>query len=110
MIIELAGLPGSGKTTLAQTLAKQAGLSVLTLSYLEGVVFSALFLLLYPLASWRLWRLLVQGANGNKVLEGMLIKNALLNEAVTYEFALSKPMRNFFFRFFNRYYFSRRDS
>jgi len=85
MIIELFGLPGSGKTSLARTLAQEPGFEVIKIrSKKELVFYNLVFFVRNP---FRFLRLLgwVLGNIGHRKLFYLKIMNAFFNDNAKYE-------------------------
>lgn len=88
MIIELAGLPATGKSTFAESVARHASLPVIRLrSRFARGIFGLLFFILHPRTSYELCVLLKKGARGNRALERSLFLNACLGAGAKYMYA-----------------------
>ncbi|MBP9816812.1 MAG: polysaccharide deacetylase family protein [Candidatus Pacebacteria bacterium] len=88
MIIELAGLPATGKSTFAEAVARHTFLPVIHLrSRIARGIFGLLFFILHPRTSYKLCALIKKGALGNKTLERSLLLNACLGAGAKYMYA-----------------------
>ena len=85
MIVELAGLPGSGKTTFAKKLSSDTGLPVITLhSKIEITLFGAWFLVCHPYTTAVFLKHILKETKRNSSLRKMLFINSLLVPAAKY--------------------------
>lgn len=88
MIIEIAGLPGTGKSTLADALSVRTGLPVIRLrSKIVIVILGGLFFLRYPRTFVSLKRMLERSAHGNLSLARSLVLNACIAAGAKYMYA-----------------------
>jgi peptidoglycan/xylan/chitin deacetylase (PgdA/CDA1 family)/adenylate kinase len=79
MIVELAGLPGAGKTTLAKDLAAAGGVLPPPIRLLEALMGGLMYMALRPVASVRLMRALLRGPRGMRyslVMNGFFVYGA----------------------------------
>lgn len=87
-MIELAGLPGVGKSTLARKLSVDMHIPVIRMSSRVGrAVFGTLFFLTHPRLYIRLSKLLKESAKGDKELARSLFLNACLGAGAKYCYA-----------------------
>lgn len=85
MIVELAGLPGSGKTTFAKKLSSDTGLSVITLhSKVEIILCAAWFFVCHPHTTVVFLKHILKETKRNNSLRKTLLINSLLIPAAKY--------------------------
>lgn len=87
MIIELAGLPGVGKTTLAHSLAKELKLPIVSLSLPSAVLYGSIFFFTHIHSALALLDVLDRSAKHSKELKRSLRINAWLFPMAKYQYA-----------------------
>ncbi len=91
MIIELYGLPGSGKTTFAKRLAQEGGFVIIKIRSRSALIFyNLLFLLHYPVKFFRLLRLVISNAGSLRLFYFKLM-NTFLDYNAKYMKARNHP-------------------